>query len=162
MSGSVTDVLIPLAAVVLVLVRQFRARRVGDDRKIWLIPLVLAVLAFRDPHLIDPAHRAAALLLLGAELLVAAGSGCAWAWTTRIWRDADGSVWAKGTWVSFAAWIGMVVVRIGLFGLGSALGVHQSSNGLLLSVAAMLLVRGAVVAWRAGNLEPSYRVPAAG
>ncbi|WP_055586809.1 CcdC protein domain-containing protein [Streptacidiphilus griseoplanus] len=162
MSGSVIDVLTPVAAVVLVLVRQFRARQVGEDRRVWLIPLVLAVLAFRDPQLIDPAHRTAAVALLSGEMLLAAASGCAWAWTTRIWRAADGTVWAKGTWASFAAWAGMVVVRIGLFGLGHALGVHQSSAGLLLSVAAMLLVRGALVSWRAGNLEPSYRVPAAG
>lgn len=162
MSGSVVNILITVAVVALVVVRQFTARRVGTDRRVWVLPLVLAALALRDPHLVDPAHRTAAVVLLVVGTLLAGASGCVWGWTTRVWRETDGTVWSRGTRVTLAAWAGTVVLRAGLYGLGSGLGVRQSTDGLLLTVAALLLARGAVVAWRARILEPSYRVPAAG
>jgi hypothetical protein len=162
MSGTIANVLITVAVLALVVSRQFRARRVGTDRRVWVLPLVLAALALRDPHLVDPAHRTAAVALLAAGVLLAGVSGCVWGWTTRVWREADGTVWSRGTRVTVAAWAGTLLLRAGLYGLGSGLGVRQNSQGLLLTVAALLLARGAVVAWRARTLEPTYRVPAAG
>ncbi|MFJ6216302.1 DUF1453 domain-containing protein [Streptomyces sp. NPDC092296] len=160
--NGISDVLIAVAAVALVVVRQMRARQVRTGRRIWLLPLILAVVALRDPQLIDPGHRAAAVALLAAGVLVEVAMGCVWGWTTRIWQAEDGTLWVRGTKATAAAWAGMLVLRGGLYALGAGMGVHQGTNGLLLAVAALLLVRGLVVAWRAHLLEPSYRVPAAG
>ncbi len=88
--------------------------------------------------------------------MLAAGS--AWGWTVRLWRDTDGALWSQGTRATLAAWGGMVAVRVGLFGLGAALHLRQSSSALLLSLAVLLLVRSLVVHWRARSLLPLGRV----
>ncbi|MEU9134046.1 CcdC protein domain-containing protein [Kitasatospora sp. NPDC048540] len=159
MSGLV-NVLVVLAVIALVVTRQLRARKVDTDRRLWVLPVVLAVLAVRDPQLVDPAHRAAAAGLLAASVATVLAMGCVWGWTVRLWREADGSVWAKGTKATVAAWVGMIVLRLGWYGLGVALHVHQSSSALLLSLAGLLLVRGLVVNRRVQRLEHRYDVAA--
>lgn len=79
--------------------------------------------------------------------------GTVWGWTVRLWRDSEGTLWSKGTAATVAAWGAMIALRLGLYGLGSALHVHQSSNALLLTLGVLLLVRGAVVNWRARTVE---------
>ncbi|MGW2632733.1 DUF1453 domain-containing protein [Streptomyces chattanoogensis] len=163
MSGVLTIVVIT-AVVAFVFVRQFTAQRVtSSGGKWWLIPAVLAVVACRQGGLLDPAHHTASAVLLGAELLIALASGAAWAWTTRIWTDADGEVWAKGGWATAGVWLCGTAVRIGLMAAASLIGVHQNSSpALTLSVAAMLLSRTGVLTWRARAAQGTYRVPVAG
>ncbi|AXI79762.1 DUF1453 family protein [Peterkaempfera bronchialis] len=159
--NGIPDALIMVAVVVLVLVRQLRARPVATGRRVWLLPLILAVVALRDPHLIDPDHRSAAVVLLAVTVLLELATGCASGWTMRIWREADGTAWTKGTPAAAATWVGMVLLRLALAAVGAGLGVHQDGDGLLLAVAVLLLVRGLVISWRARTLEPAYGVPAA-
>lgn len=154
MSGLV-DALVILAVVVLVVARQFRTRRTSMDRRWWIVPLFLAVMALREPGLIDTHHRAEAMLLLGAELFVGLTTGAAWGWTTRVWAEPDGSVWSKSTKASAAAWGVGIALRLGLFGIGALLGVHQNSSALLLALAATLLVRSGLLAWRSQSLHPA-------
>src|SRR5205085_6000458 len=98
--------------------------------------------------------------LLGAELLTALASGAGWAWTTRIWTDADGATWAKGGWATAGVWLCGMVIRLGLMGAAALLGVHQNSSpAITLSVAAMLLSRSGFLAWRARTAPHTYRVP---
>ncbi|MFE2968151.1 DUF1453 domain-containing protein [Streptomyces sp. NPDC059340] len=153
MSGLV-NALVILAVVVLVVARQFRTRRISTDRRWWIVPAVLAVIALRGPGLIDIHHRAEAILLLGAELFIGLATGAAWGWTTRIWAEPDGSVWSKSTKASAAVWGVGIALRLGLFGIGSLLGVHQDSSALLLALAATLLVRSGILAWRSQSLHP--------
>ncbi|MFI9274757.1 DUF1453 domain-containing protein [Kitasatospora sp. NPDC052896] len=155
--AGLSNIVIIVAAVVFVLARQMRARRIDTERRFWLLPLILAVVALRDPSLIDPHHKAAAVGLLVVGILIEIAMGSVWGWTVRIWRDADGTVWAKGSKAALAAWVGMIALRVGLFAVAAALGVHQGTNDLLLALAALLLVRGAVVNWRAQNLEGGPR-----
>ncbi|MFJ1706178.1 DUF1453 domain-containing protein [Kitasatospora sp. NPDC088346] len=154
------NVLVVLAVIALVVTRQLRPRAVDTERRFWLLPVILAVLALRDRQLIDPAHRVEAVGLLAASVLTVLAMGCVWGWTVRLWREEDGTLWARGTKATVAAWIGMIVLRLGWYGLGAALHVRQSSSALLLSLAGLLLVRGLVVNWRAARVEQSYRVPA--
>ncbi|MFI9052347.1 DUF1453 domain-containing protein [Streptomyces sp. NPDC053427] len=162
MSGVLTIVVIT-AVVVLVFVRQFTAQRItSEGKKWWLIPVVLAVVACRQPGLVDPDHHTASVLLLGAELLVALAGGAAWAWTTRIWTDTDGEVWTKGGWVTAGVWLCGMAVRIGLLAVARLMGVHQGSPALTLTIAAMLLSRAGVLSWRARTAQRTYRVPVAG
>ncbi|MER8186236.1 DUF1453 domain-containing protein [Kitasatospora sp. NPDC094015] len=152
MSGLV-NALVILAVIAFVVTRQLQPRKVATERRFWLLPAILAVVALRDPELIDPAHRPEAIGLLIASVLTVLAMGCVWGWTVRLWRDADGAVWARGTKATAAAWMGMIVLRIGWYGLGAALHVHQSSSALLLSLGGLLLVRGLVVNHRAQRLE---------
>ncbi|MDH6136057.1 hypothetical protein P3T37_005476 [Kitasatospora sp. MAA4] len=152
MSGLVNIVVI-VAVVALVVRRQFRAQKFDTERRFWVLPVVLGGLALRDPHLIDPNHKAAAIALLFASVVLVMAMGTVWGWTVRLWREADGSLWVKGTAATLAAWAGMIVLRFGLYGIGSAMHVHQSTNALLLTVGVLLLIRGVVVNWRARSVD---------
>ncbi|MEU5389132.1 MULTISPECIES: CcdC protein domain-containing protein [Kitasatospora] len=149
---ALSDVLIAAAVIVLVVGRQLRARRLDTERRFWLLPLVLAAVALRDPVLIDPHHRVAAAVLLAGSMLTTAGMGCAWGWTVRIWRETDGTLWSKGTTATVFAWVGAILIRAAWYGVGAALHVHQSSSVLLLSLGLLLLVRSAAVQWRSRQL----------
>ncbi|MCW7945962.1 membrane protein [Streptomyces hygroscopicus] len=153
MSG-LADALLITAAVVLIVVRQFRARPVTTDRRWWIVPVVLAFLALRRPGLLDPHHHLESALLLAAEMLIGLATGAGWAWTSRIWTEPDGTVWSRSTKASVAVWIVGIALRAGLFGIGAALGVHQDSSALLLALAATLLLRGGILAWRSKPVTP--------
>jgi hypothetical protein len=154
MSGLVNALMIAAVAV-LVIVRQFRAQQIGAGRRWWLVPLILAVVALREPGLLDVHHRTASAVLLGAELLIGLATGAGWAWTTRIWAQPDGSVWSKSTRGSVTVWIIGIALRAGLYALGTAVGVHQHSAALLIALAATLLVRSGILIWRAQAVAPA-------
>ncbi|MFH9349881.1 DUF1453 domain-containing protein [Kitasatospora sp. NPDC017646] len=152
---AVVNLLVIAAVVVLVVQRQTRVQRLDTERRFWLLPLVLGVLALRDPQIIDHRHAALSATLLAAGLVTVLAMGTVWGWTVRIWRAADGKVLVKGTKATLAAWGGMLAIRIGLYAIGSALGVHQAGSSLMLGMAVLLLVRSLVVNWRARTLEPA-------
>ncbi|MFG2786659.1 DUF1453 domain-containing protein [Streptomyces sp. NPDC048419] len=154
MSGLVNALMIA-AVVVLVIVRQFRAQQIGAGRRWWLVPLILAVVALREPGILDVHHRTVSAVLLGAELLIGLATGAGWAWTTRIWAQPDGSVWSKSTKASVTVWIVGIALRVGLYALGAAVGVHQDSAALLVALAATLLVRSGILTWRAQAVAPA-------
>ncbi|MET8765983.1 DUF1453 domain-containing protein [Streptomyces sp. NPDC004658] len=157
------NALVIVVVVALVIARQFRARALDTDRRWWLLPLILAVVALREPGILDAHHRAEAAGLLVVELLVGVATGAGWGWTTRIWRAPDGVVWTKSSKASGAVWVVGIALRAGVFALGSALGVHQDSSALMLGLAGTLLVRGGILAWRAQSVgAPSAPVPAHG
>ncbi|MGD3110312.1 DUF1453 domain-containing protein [Streptomyces sp. YGL11-2] len=157
------NIVVMIAVVVIVFARQFTAQRItSEGKKWWLMPVILCVMALRQPGLLDPAHHAASAVLLAVTLLLGLASGAAWAWTTRIWTDADGAVWTKGTWAAAGVWLCGMALRFGLMGIAAVLGVHQGSQATLLSVAAMLLTRAGVTTWRAQAVQQTYRVPVAG
>ncbi|MET7478891.1 DUF1453 domain-containing protein [Streptomyces sp. NPDC005648] len=153
MSGLVNALAIA-AVVVLVVVRQFRTQQMGTGRRWWLVPAVLAVVALREPGIVDARHRTGSVLLLGAELLIGLATGAGWAWTTRIWAEPDGTVWSRSTKASVTVWIVGIALRVGLFGLGTAIGVHQDSSALLLALAGTLLVRSGILLWRSRSIAP--------
>ncbi|THA63534.1 DUF1453 family protein [Streptomyces sp. A0958] len=155
MSGLV-NVLVIVAVIALVLVRQCSAQRISGDRRWWVLPAVLLVMALREPGLIDPDHRIASVAVLGAELAVGLITGAGWAWTSRVWRAEDGSLWSKGTKATVLVWTGGLALRAALYGIGAMLGVHQGSPALMTALAATLLVRGGLLAWRAGVIPASY------
>ncbi|SEK88058.1 DUF1453 family protein [Streptacidiphilus jiangxiensis] len=158
---AVANTVLIIAVVGYVLFRQFQPRQWNPNpRRMLVVPAVLAFMALRDPHLLDAHHEALSAAFLIGGVVLEIGLGTVWGFTTRIWADAQGAVWSKGTMASFFAWIGMMIVRIALYAAAAALGVAQGQSGLLLALAALLLVRGAVVTWRAREFAPAYRSPA--
>ncbi|GGT60555.1 DUF1453 domain-containing protein [Streptomyces coeruleorubidus] len=147
MSGLVDALVIVLVAM-LVIARQFRATPIDGERRWWLLPGILAVVALREPGVLDAHHHTASVLLLGAELLVGLATGAGWAWTTRIWVEPDGTVWSKSSRAGVAVWGVGIGLRVGFFALGAAMGVHQDSSALLLGLAGTLLVRAGILARR--------------
>ncbi|WP_043677959.1 DUF1453 family protein [Streptomyces xylophagus] len=148
MSGLV-NALVIVAVVAVVIGRQFRARRIDTDRRWWVLPAVLAVVALREPGILDAHHHTESAVLLGVELVIGLATGAGWAWTTRLWVEEDGAVWSKSTKASGGVWIVGIALRVGLFALGAAVGVHQDSSALMLGLAATLLVRSGILVWRA-------------
>ncbi|MEV7392093.1 DUF1453 domain-containing protein [Streptomyces sp. NPDC091215] len=151
MPGLVNALLI-VAVVVVVIARQFRARPVDTGRRWWLLPVILAVVALREPGVLDAHHRIGSALLLATEMVVGLVMGAAWAWTTRVWTEPDGVVWTKSTKASAFVWFAGIAVRIGLFALGAVLGIHQDSAALMLGLAVLLVVRSGILVWRAQTL----------
>jgi len=149
------NALVIVAVVVLVVVRQFRPTRIDTEKRWWLVPVVLAVVALREPHIVDAHHQTASVVLHAAELLTGLATGAGWAWTTRIWVEPDGAVWSRSTKASGGVWAFGIGLRVGFFALGAALGLHQDSSALLLALAATLLVRSGILALRAQSLCPA-------
>ncbi|AKJ10293.1 membrane protein [Streptomyces incarnatus] len=156
MSGLV-NVLVIVVVAAIVIARQFRARAINTDRRWWLIPVVLAVVALREPGILDAHHRAGSAVLLVVELVIGVATGAGWAWTTRIWTEPDGVVWTKSTKASVAVWIVGIALRIGIYALGAVLGLHQDSSALMCALAVTLLVRGGILVWRAQSLSTGNR-----
>lgn len=155
MSGLV-NVLVIVAVIALVVVRQFSAQRISGDRRWWVLPGVLLVLAVREPGLVDPHHQALSVTVLAAELVVGLVTGAGWAWTSRLWRAEDGTLWSKGTKATVLVWTGGLALRAGLYGVAIMLGIHQGTPALLMGLAVTLLVRGGTLALRADRISPSY------
>ncbi|GGW20603.1 DUF1453 domain-containing protein [Streptomyces capoamus] len=147
MSGLVNALAIAAVAAI-VIARQFRARAIDTDRRWWLLPAVLAVVALREPGVLDAHHRLESAALLAVELLIALVTGIGWGWTTRIWTAPDGIRWTKSTKASVAVWAVGIALRAGVFALGYALGLHQDGSALMLGLAGTLLVRGGILTWR--------------
>ncbi|MGP2436877.1 DUF1453 domain-containing protein [Streptomyces sp. JW3] len=158
MSG-VVDALAIMVVVGVVISRQLRPSRINTEKRWWIAPVVLGLVALRQPGLLGADHHTASAALLGTELLLGAAVGAGLAWTTRIWTEADGTVWSKGTRATASVWGAGIAVRAAVFVLGSVLGVHQDTSALLLAVAATLLARSATLAWRLSTVRPA--VPAA-
>lgn len=158
MSGLV-NLLLPIAVLALVVRRQLRPQRLDTERRFWLVPLILGGCALRDPQLVDPGRVGPAVALLAVALLATLAMGCVWGWTVRLWCDDEGTLWARGTKATAAAWAGLIAVRLGVYGVGRALHIDQRGAGLLLGLAILLLVRGAVVNWRARELGTARPAP---
>lgn len=156
MSG-LLDAVVAVAVVAWVLVRQLKARRVTEGGRWWLLPVVLVFLAVKQGGLVDSHHQAASVALLSAEIVVGGGMGVVWAFTARLWRDEEGIAWSKGTKATAAAWIGGILLRVGIGALGVMMGVHEGSGATMLALAAVLLVRRGVLAWRTTTMDPFAR-----
>lgn len=155
MSGLV-NVLVIVAVIALVVVRQCSARQISGDRRWWLLPGILLVMALREPGLVDRHHETLSVAVLGAELVVGLVTGAAWGWTARLWRAEDGSLWSRGTRATVYVWTGGLVLRVALYGVAAALGVHQGSSALMMALAVTLLVRSGVLVRRAAGIPASY------
>ncbi|MER5280460.1 DUF1453 domain-containing protein [Streptomyces sp. NPDC002809] len=156
------NVLVIIAVIALVVARQCSARQLSGDRRWWVLPGVLLVMALREPGIVDPRHETLSVVVLGAELAVGLVTGAGWAWTTRLWRAEDGTLWSKGTRATVYVWTGGLILRAALYGLAAALGIHQGTPALMMALAATLLVRSGVLARRAAEIPQPYRGPAEG
>ncbi|MFE3518747.1 DUF1453 domain-containing protein [Streptomyces sp. NPDC059166] len=147
------NILVIITVVALVVVRQFSDRRIGETRRWWLLPAVLFVVALRSDGAIDPHHETLSAAMLGAALVAGLATGAGWGWTARLWQGPDDSVWSRGTRATLFVWAGGIAVRVSLAVAAVLLGVHQGTAALLVSLAAMLLARGGVLALRAKDLR---------
>ncbi|MFF2652758.1 DUF1453 domain-containing protein [Streptomyces sp. NPDC058045] len=147
--STLVDVLATVLVVALIVSRQIRPQQLGSEPRWWVGPAVLAALSVHGGGLVDPHHQVVSMALLCAEVAVGIGMGAAWAFTSKLWQDEEGTTWVRGTRATAAAWVLGILLRLGLLGLGLLVGVHQGTGALLLALAVSLLVRKAVLLWRA-------------
>ncbi|MFE9373939.1 DUF1453 domain-containing protein [Streptomyces sp. NPDC006711] len=159
--SALMNVLLALAAVALILVRQFKPQQVGGSRRWWLLPALLLFFSVRNGGLVDQHHRSGSLVLLGAEVLIGVLMGVGWVLTSKTWTEADGTVWSRGTGATAGIWVLGILVRVGLAGLGALAGIHLGTGAILLALAASLLVRGGLLMWRTQPAPASYGAAAA-
>ncbi|GAA3708521.1 DUF1453 domain-containing protein [Streptomyces tremellae] len=160
-----SELLYALAAVAvaaLIISRQVRPQRIGGGGRRWLVvPAVLVVLGAKQGGVIDPHHTTLSAGLLVAELVIGLLMGAGWAYTSRVWTEPDGSVWSRGTKATAGVWVGGLVARLGLMGVGALAGVHQSTGALLIALGVSFALRGALLLHRGGALPltrgTSYR-----
>ncbi|MGW4231377.1 DUF1453 domain-containing protein [Streptomyces sp. NPDC004980] len=154
------NVLVIAAVVAIVVVRQFFDRRIGDEKRWWVLPGILLLVAVREDGVLDPHHEALSAVVLGAGLLLGLVTGAGWGWTARLWPGPDDSVWSRGTRATVFVWAGGLALRASLAGAAVLLGIHQGSGSLLMSLAVMLLARSGVLVLRARGLRGQDVVPA--
>ncbi len=154
------NVLVAVAVVALILVRQLKPQQVNGGGRWLLVPALLVFFSVRDGGLVDQHHQVASIVLLGAEVLIGLLMGVGWACTSTIWTEPDGTTWSRGTKATAGIWVLGIAVRVGLAGLGALAGIHLGTGALLLALAASLLVRGALLMWRTGPAPASYGVAA--
>ncbi|WP_405388048.1 DUF1453 domain-containing protein [Streptomyces sp. NBC_01102] len=156
------NVLVIAAVVAITVVRQFSDRRTGDEKRWWVLPGILLLVAAREDGGLDPHHEALPAVILGAGLLLGLVTGAGRHRTARLWRGPDDSVWSRGTRVTVFVWAGGLALGASLAGAAVLLGIHQGSGALLMSLAVMLLARSGVpAALRARGLRGQCVVPAA-
>ncbi|MET7369731.1 DUF1453 domain-containing protein [Streptomyces sp. NPDC005566] len=149
-------VLVIAAVIALVVVRQFTAQRIGDDKRWWVLPAILLIISARNDGALDPQNEALSALILGAGLVVGLVTGAGWGWTAGLWSEPDGSVWSRGTKATVMVWAGGLTIRAALAGAGVLWGIHQGAAALTMSLAAMLLARSGVLSLRAQSLRTQH------
>ncbi|MFJ8862631.1 DUF1453 domain-containing protein [Streptomyces sp. NPDC102451] len=155
------NVLVITAVVALVVVRQFSAQRVGEQKRWWVLPVILFIVALRSDGALDPRHGALSAVLLGAGLVVGLVTGAGWGWTARLWQGPERTLWSRGTRATAFIWAGGIALRVALAVAALLLGVHQGTAALLISLAAMLFARSGVLALRVAGMREQYGVTAA-
>jgi len=148
--------LIATVVLVVILIRQFRARKVNWT--FWVLPLIPAAFGLLPPNLVDPQHRNLSIALDVAVVVVGAVMGVIYGFVVKVWRDDEDNVWSKATPVAIVVWLGVFVARAAVYSAGHAAGVSTGEGPLLFSFGAVLLARTAVVTWRAGRLRPGVAV----
>ncbi|MGE7390658.1 DUF1453 domain-containing protein [Streptomyces sp. NPDC004126] len=141
--------LVTALVIALVVVRRFTGRPVKEQERLWILPAALAFFAVAGGGLVEPRHPVAAVLLLAAETGVAFGLGLLMGRAMTVWREPDGTLWAKGNRVVLGLFVLSLATRAGLALLGRAGGIAPHTGALLLTLAAWILAQGLVLAARA-------------
>jgi hypothetical protein len=116
MSGAnVADLIIGVAVVVLLVSRQLMARRLNESYRLSVILAVVGLVEFvnfiKSVH--GPHDDDRILVAVVGSLLLAAVLGAARALTVRVWRQDDGQLMRRGTWVTGVLWVVSLAVHLG-------------------------------------------------
>jgi hypothetical protein len=116
MSGAnVTNLIIGLAVVALLVSRQLMARRLNDNYRLSVILAVIGLVQFvnflKSVH--GPHDDDRIIVAVVGSLLLAAVLGAARAQTVRVWRQDDGQLMRRGTWLTAVLWIVSLAAHLG-------------------------------------------------
>ena len=108
----VVDVILGVAALVLLIYRQLSARPVNTPA-LRLIAVLLVIGLFQTSRFLSQDHaHPLTFAALGGSLVLAAIFGALRARTVRVWLD-DGQAWSQGNWLTAILWIASLAVHLG-------------------------------------------------
>ncbi|KNB51357.1 hypothetical protein AC230_17460 [Streptomyces caatingaensis] len=151
------NALLVLAITGLVLVLQFRARRVRAAAFVWVALLLGRGLVPPGPARVT----AAGLAFLALGLAVSAVFGVLRGRAMPLWREADGTVWRRGDSRVLRLWLLTIGARVAVSAVEYALTDEPfNGNAVLLGFGVTLAVQHAVLLFRRGALRRGGPAPA--
>ncbi|MEV5324894.1 hypothetical protein AB0K67_12125 [Nonomuraea sp. NPDC052634] len=160
MNSAVTPLLIVLV-LAYAIYRQFKTRP-ADRSAVLYISLALIVFGLVSGGVLDSDYLGPSVFMLAIEVVTAVGLGVLRAMTVRIWADAKGVAWSKGTGWTLLAWLASIAVRVAEQFAGSAMGLTVAAGGIMVFVGLTLATQSLVVSSRGralfGSGTGSYTV----
>ncbi|MGW7532157.1 hypothetical protein [Amycolatopsis sp. NPDC054798] len=149
MPNTFDNILIGLVVLAWLMWRQLQARRADRPPVVLLVISVLGV-ASLGVAIAKTTPTTAAILLLAASFVLAAGFGVARGYTMRIWRS-DGTLWRQGNWLTAVLWLVSFGVHLGLDFAVDAVNEAKGLGGasILLYLAVSLVAQRLTVRSRA-------------
>jgi hypothetical protein len=167
MSGAnATSLIIGVAVVALLVARQLMTRRLSENYRLSIILAVVGVVEFarflssgNGPH--DDSRIIVAVV---GSLLLAGLLGAARALTVRVWRQDDGQLLRRGTWLTAVLWIVSLAAHLGYDDLvaGHVTGKNDVNVGdatIVLYLVVTLAVQQFVLLARVKRQEALGEVP---
>ena len=156
-SADVVSLVVGLAVLAWVLVRQLSTRRLSESYRLSIILAVIGAVQFVDFLKGHPGNPGGITAAVAGSLVLAAVFGVARAITVRVWRQG-GLLMRKGTWITAVLWIVAVAAHYGYDDLvaGHVAGQNGSSVGnatVLLYLVVSLVVQRVVITTRAAKIS---------
>jgi len=164
-SASITSLVIGIAILALLVVRQLRTRRLRENYRLMIILGIIGVVEFADflkNHTgIDDPKIVVAIV---GSLVLAAVFGVARALTVKIWRES-GQLLMKGSWLTGVLWAVAVAAHLGYDYLivGSSAGKNSTALGnstVLLYLVVSLTVQRFILLSRASRMDAAGQLQA--
>ena len=162
-SADVVSLVVGLAVLAWVLVRQLSPRRLSESYRLSLILAIIGAVQFADFLKGHPGNPGGITAAVAGSLVLAAVFGVARAITVRVWRQG-GQLLRKGTWITAILWIIAVAAHYGYDDLvaGHITGKNGSSVGnatVLLYLVISLTVQQFVLLARVKRQDAAGEVP---
>jgi hypothetical protein len=148
--GTITSLVIGVAVLALLVVRQLSVRRLNESYRLTLIIAIIGVVEFVSFLNTHHGHRTEVIEAVAGSLAIAAVTGALRAPTVKIWRDDSGQLLRQGTWLTAVLWIVSVGAHLGYDALvgGKTLGDVGDAT-ILLYLAVTLVIQRVIMLARA-------------
>lgn len=140
-----------LLAIAYVIYRQFRTRP-ANRSVVLIIGGALFMIGVATGGALDPLNPGLSIAMFAVEAMVAMALGAWRAATVRLWLDASGMAWVKGTGWTLVAWLVSIAIRLAMYFAGQALGLAPSTGGILVFVGITLATQAHLIARRGRTL----------
>jgi len=162
-SSDVISLVVGLAVLGLVLVRQLATRRLSESYRLSVILAVIGAVEFVDFLKGHPGNPGGIIAAVVGSLVLAAVFGVARALTVRVWRQG-GQLMRKGTWLTGVLWIVGLAAHLGFDYLvaGHVNGTNGGNVGdatILLYLVVTLTLQQFVLLARVRRQEAEGQVP---
>jgi len=144
------NIAIYAAVIVFVVARRMAGNPVGPTRKLFALPVILAVIGWGDAA--QGLHKPVSLTLTVAGCAISVVLGLARGRADRI-SARDGTPWVQWTWLSLGLFAANLAAKLTLDAAGVAAGqtFKAAGHSLLLTLACTLLGEAAVIWYRSGG-----------